>query len=227
MSLEPSISVIIPAYNVSNYLRSAIGSVLAQTWPASEIIVVDDGSTDNTATVAAGFVGVRLIRKIHSGIATTRNLGIQAATGNYLAFLDADDLWLPEKLEKQLALLRSNTKTKAVFGKVRQFISPELAQNERSRYQCNPEPMAGTHAGCLLIERETFQRIGAFTESLPAGEFIEWMIRARQQQLDFSMLEEVVMLRRIHGRNTVLNDTTTLHGAYLQIIRQKIREPKK
>jgi len=220
------VSVIIPAYNVENYLQCAIGSVLAQTWKVSEVIVVDDGSTDNTATIAAGFTGVRLIRKAHSGIAATRNLGVQQATGHYLAFLDADDLWLPDKLEKQLAHLTSDAKAKAVFGKGRQFISPELSEIERSRYQCSHEPMAGHIAGSLLIERETFLRIGAFTESLPAGEFIEWMIRARKQHLEFPMLEEVVMLRRIHGRNTVLADTTSLHKAYLQIVRQKLREEK-
>ncbi len=221
MPSERDVSVIIPAYNAEKYLSCAIGSVLAQTWKASEVIVVDDGSTDNTAAIAAGFRDVRLIRNTHSGAAATRNLGVRQATGRYLAFLDADDLWLPDKLDRQLVHLAHTPKAKAVFGKIRQFVSPELPESERSRYQCSPDPAPGTHSGCLLIERAVFLRVGLFTETLPAGEFIEWMIRARRQDLEFPMLEDVVMLRRIHGGNITLTDKTSLHRSYLQIIRQK------
>lgn len=220
------VSVVIPAFNAGRYLRSALGSVLGQTWPAAEIIVVDDGSTDDTAVIAATFPGVRLIGKAHSGIAATRNAGVAEASHDYLAFLDADDLWMPEKLEKQFAFLASNPDIAGVFGKVRQFVSPELPDEERARYRVSDQEMAGYHAGALLVERQAFVGIGGFSESLAAGEFIEWMVRARQRGLDLPMLDEVVMLRRIHGANTVLSDRAALNDAYLQVIRNKLRSTK-
>src|SRR5688572_32276770 len=98
------VSVIIPARNAGRWIREAIESVLAQTAPAHECIVIDDGSTDDTARVAAEFgAPVRVITTGGRGVAAARNAGAASATGDYLAFLDADDVWLPRKLELQLA----------------------------------------------------------------------------------------------------------------------------
>jgi glycosyltransferase involved in cell wall biosynthesis len=100
------ISVIIPAYNAAPYLERAIHSVLVQTRPADEIILVDDGSTDNTAEVAARFgAKVKLICQANAGVSAARNTGILAAKGDWIAFLDADDEWLPDRLRLQCELL--------------------------------------------------------------------------------------------------------------------------
>lgn len=96
--MSPRFSVVIPAFNSAATLARAIESVRAQTWPAHEILVVDDGSTDATAEVAAGFDGVRLIRQKNSGVSGARNAGAAAATGDWLAFLDADDWYAPDRL---------------------------------------------------------------------------------------------------------------------------------
>ncbi len=102
---EPTVSVVIAAYNAAETLGETLASVLGQTWRDYEVIVVDDGSTDATAEVAEGYgEAVRLIRKENGGSASARNAGIRAARGRYVAFLDADDLWLPEKLERQMRL---------------------------------------------------------------------------------------------------------------------------
>ncbi|MEW5965707.1 MAG: glycosyltransferase family 2 protein [Pseudomonadota bacterium] len=97
--MNPRFSVVIPAFNSAATLARAIESVRAQTWPAHEILVVDDGSTDATAEVAAGFDGVRLIRQPNSGVSVARNAGAAAATGDWLAFLDADDWYAPDRLK--------------------------------------------------------------------------------------------------------------------------------
>ncbi len=103
------ISVVIPAYNAGRYIGRAIDSVLAQTRPAEEIIVVDDGSTDNTAEIAGAYGDrIRFIRQENAGASVARNTGIAAATGNWIAFLDADDEWLPEKLRLQTEHLERN-----------------------------------------------------------------------------------------------------------------------
>jgi glycosyltransferase involved in cell wall biosynthesis len=99
-----TISVIIPAYNYARYLREAIDSVFAQTYPALELIVVDDGSTDDTPDVVAAYGNrIRAIRQQNQGVSAARNSGIAAARGEYVSFLDADDLWHPQKLELQMA----------------------------------------------------------------------------------------------------------------------------
>jgi glycosyltransferase involved in cell wall biosynthesis len=101
----PRVSVIIPAYNAQAFLERAIRSVERQTFTDLEILVVDDGSTDGTAEVADSFAGVRCVRRPHLGEAATRNQGLEEARGELVAFLDADDEWLPEKLARQLEFM--------------------------------------------------------------------------------------------------------------------------
>lgn len=105
---SPVVSVVIPAYNAAWCVRKAIDSVLAQTFHSFELIVVDDGSTDDTPTVLASYGdAIRVVRQPNCGMGGARNAGIQAATGEFIAFLDSDDWWLPQKLERQVALMRS------------------------------------------------------------------------------------------------------------------------
>lgn len=98
------VSVVIPAYNAERFIADALASVQAQSCQPLEIIVVDDGSTDRTAQLVRGFAGVCYLRQDNAGPSRARNAGIRAARGEYIAFLDADDLWLEEKLERQMAL---------------------------------------------------------------------------------------------------------------------------
>ena len=112
------VSVIIPAYRAERTIRRAIDSVLAQTAPAAEVIVVDDGSPDGQAEVVAGYGDrVRLIRNANGGAAAARNAGIEAATGDFVAFLDADDYWEPTKLQRQLAVFDRNPELAMVAGR--------------------------------------------------------------------------------------------------------------
>jgi len=104
----PRVSVVIPAYNGEAYLEACLASVCAQTAPPLEVLVIDDGSTDRTAAIAQAFAArdgrVRCIRQENTGVSAARNRGVAEAAGDWIAFLDGDDLWLPEKLERQLAL---------------------------------------------------------------------------------------------------------------------------
>ena len=105
------VSIIMPAYNSARFIRESIGSVLAQTYTDWELLIVDDGSTDNTAEIIASFQDERIHmmrNELNLGAALSRNKALREAKGKYIAFLDADDLWLPEKLEKQLAFMQQN-----------------------------------------------------------------------------------------------------------------------
>lgn len=106
--MSASVSVVIPAYNAEPFLRDALGSVLRQTLPPLEILVIDDGSRDDTGRVATSVEGVRCIRQTNAGVSVARNRGIQEARGDFVALLDADDVWAPEKLSVQLEALRAD-----------------------------------------------------------------------------------------------------------------------
>ena len=121
-----TISVIIPAYNAAEHLGRAIDSILAQTRPPDEIIVVDDGSTDNTPQIATTYgEKVTLLQQQNAGVSAARNTGIKAARSEWIAFLDADDKWLPEKLEKQSALLKRNPQLVWAYSNFRQADTAE------------------------------------------------------------------------------------------------------
>ena len=128
---RPLISCIIAVFNGERFIAAAVDSVLAQTYRPIEVIVVDDGSTDRTAEIVAGYGDeVRLVTQEAAGPPATRNLGLAAATGEYLAFLDGDDLWHEEKLARQMACLVTEPMPDACVTHVKHFWMPELAEEE-------------------------------------------------------------------------------------------------
>ncbi len=221
-----SVSVVIPLFNTERYVGEAIDSVLQQSMQPSEIIVVDDGSTDAGPSLVEQYGGiVRLDRQPKRGIGATRNRGIELAQGDVLAFLDADDLWLPDKLERQLEAL-AQPDADIVFGRVEQFRSPELPAAPVS-----PETRTGPLVGAMLIRRETFLRVGSFATGMLAGEFLDWYGRAVDLGLQIVHLPQVVLRRRLHDANTGLqrNQARTDYARVLKqmIDRRRARTPEK
>ncbi len=199
---NPLISVVIPAFNGERHLRQSIESVFAQDHRPIELIVVDDGSTDHTAQVAQAFPPpLHYYVQPHRGAATARNRGAELAHGDFLAFLDADDLWTSHKLSAQLHAFRAQPELDILFGHVQQFISPELDESAKARLHCPTDPLPGPVVGTMLLRLDTFRRIGPFAEHLHTAEFLDWYARAREMRLSVLMLAEVVMLRRIHRSN--------------------------
>jgi glycosyltransferase involved in cell wall biosynthesis len=216
LGASPAVSVIIPVYNCERYLAEAIRSVLAQTSPPLEVIVVDDASADGSASVAQSFgAPVRYSLQPKAGAGAARNRGAELARGSHFAFLDADDLWVPDKLRLQLDTLAASPELDAVFGYVRQFRSPELGAEVATSTKVPTEPIAGYHAGTMLIRREAFTRVGPFETGWQVGEFVSWYLRASELGLRMRMLPEVVMERRVHDTNTVIRE----RNAYTQYVR--------
>lgn len=217
-----SVSVIIPVYNREAYVAEAICSVLDQTVPPTEVIVVDDGSCDRSAEIVQAFGGpVRYMAQPNSGAAVARNRGVDLSTGDLLAFLDSDDRWLPDKLERQLAALEAQPDLAMVFGHVRQFISPDLDEAAQARVRIPAEVMAGYHVGTLLIRREAFWRVGYFETQWQVGEFVSWQMRATELGLPMHMLPEVVMERRLHSTNMGRTQQSTATD-YLRIVKASL-----
>jgi len=221
---ESLISVIIPVYNGEKYLAEAIESVLAQTYPRTEIIVIDDGSADRSADVARNFSKtIRYYYQANSGSGAARNTGVQKASGSFLAFLDADDLWVKEKLSLQMPMLEAEPGLDMVFGHVRQFFSPDLKQTMRKKMACPDRKMPGYHVGTLLIRKETFLCVGLFNPVLQCGEFLDWTFRAKEKGLKELLLPDVLMKRRIHSSNMgiVKSNTRTdnSHADYVRVLK--------
>jgi glycosyltransferase involved in cell wall biosynthesis len=215
--MNSQISVIIPAFNAERYLAAAIASVLAQTLPPAEIIVVDDGSTDDTAAVARRWP-VRYQHKTHGGVATARNLGVELARGEWLAFLDADDLWLPDKLAGQMARFASEPDLDLLFGQVEQFHSPDVPQHAAFLPDGN-RFLDGYVAGTLLLRRDTFLRLGFFATTWEVGDFYEWYARAQDAGLKIAVLPQVVLRRRLHDDNLGLRRQDAARRDYVRVMK--------
>lgn len=178
-----AVSVVIPAFNAAGILPAAIASAQGDPAPG-EIIVVDDGSTDGTANAAAGYAGVRVVRQDNAGPAAARNRGLAEAAGDWVAFLDADDRWLPGKLAAQLAVLRAHPATVLVAGDwVRNGPGPVVPAGaptspisyrellELNRFQTST----------VLARRDVLRRLGGFDPGLDVAEDWDmWLRTARE-----------------------------------------------
>ena len=192
------ISALMGAYDARAYVAAAVESVLAQTLPAFEIVVVDDGSTDGTRDVLRGFGDrIRLIEAEHRGAPAAFAAAVAAASGDVLAFNDADDLWAPGKLAVQAAALAQDPGLDAVFGAVQQFVSPDWAQGIPTAMP----PQAGVSKIGMLVRRDAFLRVGSFDPSYRLMEFPDWWARAHLSGLRTAHLAEVVAYRRLHAGN--------------------------
>lgn len=191
------VSVVIPAYNAGLYLEEARRSVLEQGCRRLEVVVVDDGSADQTVEVALSFgPQVRVLVQQHAGAGAARNTGVAAVQGELLAFLDADDLWTPHALLRLADVLAGDPSVDLVFGQVIEF---RRAADGRP---IESPAVSGLVPGATLIRRRSFDRVGWFRTELRIGEFIDWCARARELGLKTAILPEPVLRRRIHGENT-------------------------
>lgn len=196
------ISVIIPVYNREKYIAEAIESVLAQTYKPLEIIVINDGSTDNSAEIIKNFGSkIKYFDQVNSGLANTLNKGINLTNGEFIAFLDSDDLWVKNKLSLQMAIFANNPDVDIVFAYVQQFISPELEDEIKHKIYISQEIIKGYSKGTMLAKKEVFSQIGLFDTTLKLGDFIDWYFKASEQGIKNLICPEILLKRRIHDNN--------------------------
>jgi glycosyltransferase involved in cell wall biosynthesis len=197
----PLISVVIPVFNAEPHLAEALDSVVTQSHPSIEVLVIDDGSTDGSGEVARRYPDprIRVVSQPNSGPAAARNRGVLIAKGEFLAFLDADDIWEPFKLKLQLDVLQAHPNVAMVFGD-----AVHVQANPDSRtprlVRCGGV-MRGHSVGTLLIRATEFHRVGPFSTQWRVGEFLDWYARAIDLGLEAITVPEVVLMRRLHGDN--------------------------
>jgi glycosyltransferase involved in cell wall biosynthesis len=227
------VSVVIPAYNCAEYIGATLESVLAQSHRPIEVIVVDDGSTDGTDAVVRGFREAVYIRQPNGGPAMARNVGIRRATGPYVAFQDADDLWTPEKLSRQLAIMESDPQIGLVFGDMKNFAAdddggPTMFEKYRlgesyfgdPRRVVNPiEQLVRMNfipTGTVLARREALAAAGFFDESFRQAE--DWDLWLRiALRFPIAYTPKLVLLRRLHHVNAS-KQTEAMTVAALQVL---------
>ena len=214
------LSIIIPAFNAEKYLKEAVESAAGQC-PGleKEIIIIDDGSKDHTADIAAGLAD-RLIRKNRGGAASARNAGFSEASGDLVLFLDADDVMTPGSIELLYKAMKDGAD--AVFAKAEDFISEELSIEEAAQLAPRGDAYFGGLAGCALIRKEVFDRIGLFDAALSSGETVDWMLRLQGSGAKIVRLDSVTLKRRLHLSNTSRVSKEQEMKNYAKLLRERM-----
>lgn len=226
---RPLVSCVVPVYNGEAYLGEAIDSILAQTWRPLEIIVVDDGSTDDSAAVAEAYgAKVRVIRQANAGCATARNAGLAAATGEFVAFLDADDLWHPEKLQRQMARFEALPSLDYAVTYTQNFWQDDVREDEqRHRGHKRAQPIPGYVHSTLLCRRRVFDTLGPFETGVHHCEAVRWFLRARECGAKAELLPDVLMRRRLHAENRSRVYAERSRSEYLDMLKQSLDRRRK
>ena len=216
------VSVVIAAHNAARFLRETLDSVLSQDHPRLEVVVIDDGSHAQTSDIIGSF-GSDVVagRQDHRGLGAAQNHGIRLATGTHLSFIDADDLWAPDKTSLQLSVLDERLDVDLVFGMVEQFATAGPEADGPPRVPDSLRILPGYSTGTLLLRRVDFERVGPFSETITMGPFIDWYGRAVDDGLRPHLIDRVVMRRRIHSGN--MGRRLRAHRRdYLQILKRTI-----
>ena len=193
---EPILSVIVPVFNGEKCLSRALQHIADETPPQTEIIVVDDGSTDDSLEIARAFGKsyplLQVISQENRGPAAARNVGIRAARADVLAFLDVDDLWPRESLALRLRHLQENPYLDLVLGQVQvnRVLEGELT-----------EPFVAFLIGAALYRKEVFDKVGFFDESLRFSEDTDWFLQTREKGIELLRLSETTLIYHLHGEN--------------------------
>lgn len=203
MSQTESISVLVPVYNAGKYLAEAIESVLNQKGAKPlEIIILDDGSTDASTEVAESYKPkVSLYQQAHSGISAARNATLQKAKGDFIAFLDADDVWTEDHLEKLLNVFKEHDKLDVAAGHVEQFLSEDV-EDPSAKIPDGMKVLPGFVVGAMLIKKSVFDVVGTFNEELTLADTVDWFARFKDSGLVLKMIDDIVLKRRIHSTNS-------------------------
>jgi glycosyltransferase involved in cell wall biosynthesis len=226
---RPLVSVIVPVYNGAEFLREALASVVAQDYAPMEIIVIDDGSTDETAQVAQAFVKqssvpVQYVYQENRGPAAARNHGLKLARGDLIAFQDADDVWMPDKLSSQISCLKTYPDIQYVVCRVRFFLGTgcQAPPGFRSGWLTR-EPVAYLMQA-LLARRQLFDQIGQFDPALSPADDVDWFARVFDSDIPGYVVPRVLLHKRIHDANishTALDNNQLLLAALRRSVLRK------
>ena len=217
-------TVIIPVFNGEKHIAAALESVRAQTRPVQEVIVIDDGSTDATAAIVESFPEVTLLRQANQGPSAARNRGIMRASGDYLAMLDADDLWPANRQEIVAGMLDADPSLGLVMGTQRLLVEPGATLPywvpEGDLTDIDPEELPRP-TGAFVARRSVYEVVGLYEESMVHAEDTDWFLRSRDLGILWALIPDVVLIRRIHGGNLTC-DTEAQRRSMFEVLQRRM-----
>jgi glycosyltransferase involved in cell wall biosynthesis len=206
------VSVILCVKNGEAYLRDALDSVAAQNVSDLETIVVDDGSEDRSAEIAKNHVvRARVVSRPASGQPASLNAGLQLAAKEFIAFLDADDVWPRTRLSDMLRVFENNPSLEIVYGQI---------VNTNETLEPTQAPFATRQPTCCLVRRRVFAKVGGFRTDVRHASAVDWVARAAAMDVPMAQLESLVLLRRIHTENTGVRDVSRGRQDLLRVVRE-------
>ncbi|WP_457936112.1 glycosyltransferase family 2 protein [Mesorhizobium sp. 10J20-29] len=212
------VSCILPVWNGEKYLVHALDSIFAQSHKAVDVIVVDDGSTDATCSICEQHAGtIRVVSQANAGPSVARNTGIEHAKGDFVAFLDYDDLWTPEKLAKQLAVFASHPEIGACVGYVQEF-----EDKDDGSVKLRGDPIVGYTTGTAMLSREALQTVGPFNTAIEHADSADWFLRARNAGIRDMLLPDVLLNRRCHANNRSQLRNNNTRQEFLNLLRANV-----
>ncbi len=219
MTNPPLLSIILPVFNGETFVAEAIRSVQMQPLTDWELLCVDDGSTDGSVdrVLSLNEPRLRLIRQANQGPAAARNRGLAQAQGEFVAFIDADDLWPADKLARQLAVFMETPAVDVVVGLV-QYLFAADAEPPAYRFTHEGNRVFYYQLGAGLFRKAVFERLGGFNEFLRQSEDVDWYMRLKEQGVTLQTIEQTTLLYRIHDHNMTKESTLTTNSL-MQVLR--------
>lgn len=210
------VSVIIPVFNGELYIKQAIDSILAQSYKLFEVIIVDDGSVDRTERIVASFKNkVHYVVQNNKGASAARNHGLKLSRGDFIAFLDSDDLWPENKLNLQVRCLIDNPKVEVLLGGTECFRTNIFnVLNQKQVYY-------DFQMGSALFRKSVFDKVGSFDEKLKFSEDYDWFFRAKEIGIEIALKEETTLFHRRHKKN-ITNKSDQQNYQLPQIIKKSL-----
>lgn len=187
------------------------------------ILVIDDGSIDNTNEIANSFQPHLCYQyQPNGGVGSAMSVGVELANGESIAFLDSDDLWLRDKLERQMEVFISNPSLDVVFSRIEQFYSADMLPELKQKYRCADKIIDGYHIDTMLARRDVFYTVGNFNPDRKTGAFIDWYARAKELDLQMEMIPVVMAKRRIHNNNMGIRNRENQRKGYAQLLKSAL-----
>ena len=219
----PLVSVITTVFNSEKYLKEALDSIFAQDYRLMEVIVVDDGSTDKSVKIACSYPEIKCIRKANEGDGIAKNVGIKAAKGDFIAFLDYDDIWFPYALSEAVHYLQSHPEVDYVLGQQQFFLEPGEDFPSIIPVHLRHKPHIGFGPGSMMARKQVFEKCGLFSpEYSRCSSDADWFFCARDKGLKRGVIQKVLLHRRIHDSNVSFSAIKNSQKRRMQIIKASI-----
>ncbi len=217
---SPLVSVILPLYNGAGFIEKSAASVLGQSLADLELLIIDDGSSDNGSARIPADPRVRFFRRENSGVAATRNFGLEKARGDFIAFIDQDDWWHPDKLKQQLEVLRKQPEIGYTLTLMENRLVDEVQKPGWLRDEQLEKAQVGLLPSSLVAHRRVFDTLGGFDENLVNASDLDWFVRADKAGIRRKIINQVLLTRTIHAANASHASKLSKRETFMIIKRQ-------